>query len=161
MRRKTIKKLKNQSNKIKHRRKRQKNTEPKPKVNEPLWDKSLDTKANFENLGVTYDLNKIEKISNKTITENPTAQIKIDEEMTLDQIAEINLPPGKQKPKITQDEGFVVKKLYKKYGTNFEQMVIDHKTNKFVWTENQIKNKFIAYKKKFGSLDEEFKFFKD
>lgn len=153
--------MKNISNKIKSRRKRVKNTNPKPKINEPLWNKDLDTKANFENLGVTYDINKIEKISNKAVAQSQTKTIAIEEEYTLDQIAEINIPAGKQKPKITQDEGFIVKNLYKKYGTNFEDMVIDHKVNKLTWTANQIKNKFVAYKKKFGSLDEDFKFFKD
>jgi len=87
--------------------------------------------------------------------------IEVDEEYTLEQIQKHNLlkslteeVPSKKKPKITQDEGFIVRNLYKKYGEEeFEQMFLDHKVNKMMWTANQIKKKFEAFKQKFGSLN--------
>jgi hypothetical protein len=157
MRRKVIKKMKNISNKIKSRRKRLKNNKPKAN-NEPLWCGGLNIKENYQNLGLTFDLNKVDKLSNK-VTEDIVKEIEVTEEYSLDQIKKMNMlneltqETSKKKPKITQDEGFIVKNLYKKYGEDFERMYMDHKLNKMMWTANQIQKKFEAFKKKFGSLD--------
>jgi len=161
MKRKAIKKMKNISKHIKLRRRKIKKKKPAP-VNEPLWSADLDVKGNFKNLNLTYDINSIEKISNKIKGEPEPEYIDVEEEYTLEQIQQMNNGQYvESKPKITQDEGFYVKNLYKKYGENYEAMVMDHKLNKMQWNANQIKKKFDAYKKKFGSLDEEFIFFKN
>jgi len=102
----------------------------------------------LESLGVP-NLKKIDKLDN-TLLDAPK-HIEVEEEYTLDQIKKINesaFVPSK--PKITQDEQFLVQNLAKKYGYNFEKMVMDHKTNRLQWNANQIKKKFDHYKKKFG-----------
>lgn len=155
MRRKVIKKNRASNKSIKTGRRRKSKT-AKPKE-EPLWDTSLDAKGNFKNLNLTYDLNKIDKLSNKKIKQQQfdgEGTLEVEEEYDLDQIQKLNEGTFEEsKPKITQDEGFYVKNLYKKYGENFDKMVMDHKVNKMQWTETQIRKKFNAYRRKFGPIE--------
>ena len=161
VKRKAIRKLNKPSNRIKTRRQSSKNRKLTPPATEKLWSKDLDIKGNFKNLNITYDLNKIDKLSNKHLTDI-IGTVDITEEYTLDQIKQINEGTFTEtKPKITQDEGFIVRNLYKKYGENYDRMVMDHKTNVMQWTANQIKKKFDAFKKKFGSVDQDFALFKN
>ena len=161
VKRKAIRKLNKTSNKIKTRRHRlSKNREPVPANSEKLWSKDLNLKENFKNLNITYDLNKIPKLSNKVV-QDPNPVIEVEEEYTLDQLKQLNEGTfADQKAKITQDEGFIVRNLYKKYGEDYEKMVMDHKVNKMQWTATQIKKKFQDFKKKFGSVDQDFALFK-
>jgi hypothetical protein len=154
MRKKAIKKQKNISKHIKQRRRKIKRKTPAPK-NEPLWSSDLNIKENFKNLNLTYDLNKIPKISNK-IFEKVVGEgtVEVEEEYSLDQIKQLNEGTfSESKAKITQDEGFWVKNLYRKYGENYSKMVMDHKVNKMQWNETQLRKKFDAYRRKFGPLD--------
>jgi len=161
VKRKAIRKLNKTSNRVKTRRNRSKNKNPVPANSEKLWSKDLNIKENFANLNITYDLNKIEKLSNKHVQEIvPT--IEVEEEYTLDQIKQLNEGTfAEQKPKITQDEAFMVRNLYKKYKEDYEKMVMDHKVNKMQWTATQIQKKFQAYKKKFGPVSKDPVLFKD
>jgi len=148
MKRKAIKKMKNISQHIKQRRKKTTNKKAPAPKNEPLWNSDLDLKGNFKNLHLTYDLNKIDKLSNKHLTDI-VGPIEVEEEYTLAEIQQINEGNYTEpKGKITQDEGFLVKNLYKKHGENFEKMEMDHKVNKMQWNAHQAKKKFDAYKKK-------------
>lgn len=161
VKRKAIRKLNKVSNRVKSRRQVSKNKKIAPPTTEKLWSRDLDIKGNFKNLNITYDLNKIDKLSNKKISDI-VGTVEVEEEYTLDQIKQINEGTfAENKPKITQDEGFLVRNLYKKYGENFDKMVMDHKTNKLQWTAVQIKKKFEAFKKKFGPVDQDFALFKD
>lgn len=156
VKRKAIRKLNKPSNKIKNRRQTSKNKKIAPPPTEKLWSRDLDLKGNFKNLNLTYDLNSIKQLSNKNLNEEVPTTIEVTEEYTLEQIKQMNEGTFTEaKPKISQDEGFIVRNLYKKYGENFDRMVMDHKTNVMQWNANQIKKKFDAFKKKFGSVEKD------
>jgi len=162
VKRKAIRKMNKMSTKIKTRRqKTNKNKRVTPPTTEKLWSRDLNAKDNFKNLNITYDLNVIDKLSNKNLTDI-VGTVEVEEEYTLDQIKQLNEGTfSESKPKITQDEGFLVRNLYKKYGEDYNKMVMDHKVNKMQWNANQIKKKFDAFKKKFGSVDKDFELFKN
>lgn len=162
VKRKAIRKMNKMSNKIKTRRqKTNKNKRVTPPTTEKLWSRDLNAKDNFKNLNITYDLNVIDKLSNKNLTDI-VGTVEVEEEYTLDQIKQLNEGTfSESKAKITQDEGFLVRNLYKKYGEDYNKMVMDHKVNKMQWNANQIKKKFDAYKKKFGTVEQDFELFKN
>jgi len=162
VKRKAIRKMNKMSTKIKSRRQsNKKNKRVTPPTTEKLWSRDLNAKDNFKNLNITYDLNVIDKLSNKNLTDI-VGTVEVEEEYTLDQIKQINEGTfTESKPKVTQDEAFLVRNLYKKYAEDYNKMVMDHKINKMQWNANQIKKKFDAFKKKFGSLDQDPQLFKD
>ena len=161
VKRKAIRKLNKPSNRIKNRRQTSKNKKIAPPPTEKLWSRDLDLKGNFQNLQLTYDLNSIKQLSSKNIPSDIPQTIEVTEEYTLEQIKQMNEGTfSEAKPKISQDEGFIVRNLYKKYKEDYDRMVMDHKINIMQWNANQIKKKFDAFKKKFGSVDQDFKLWK-
>ena len=153
MRRKVIKKNKNISKRIKSQNKKCRKPKDQPLHHQPLWDKDLNLRENFKNIGTLLKLNKVDKLDQTLLQPSANGQLKVEEEMTLEQISKINQNDDyvQSKSKITDDEKFIVQNLAKKYGTNFDKMMMDHKVNKLQWNPNQIQKKFDHYQRKYGT----------